>query len=694
MDTRVATEQVIVFGASTSGQRALERLCEDPAVEVVAFADNAASRQGTTFLGRPIIAPADLLNRDFDRIVVASHAWRQIVPQLRSLGVPTGRVELFRLSADVFAPVPSAVPTRPRLLLLTDDCVSLSHGTGALLLRTFAEYPPEHLIHAYLTPRGDAALPHSYWVAPDASRAHEHGSPLSATALVETIEAQHGPIDLVYSNVFGEAGLELLGALAGALGPSVPIVHHALDCLVQDGARFDDLLRTLTPRVARIWAIGPSLADRLARATGTMVTVVNPISGNPAATWKTEHRELSTKFLTVMVGNVYTPSVAARLKTIWAELMRRDGLGPIRWFAHPGTAQRLAQAGVTAAPEIEYCGLAVDGFLHEQLCGADMALLPFNVMDEPDERDPIGRYSIPSRLTEYLNAGLPVFAAAGRSTDAYRFMVGNGLAVCSSLADESRFTADLVAFMRDSGLRRQVGTAARRFFVERCGIEQYRARLLGEFDQLIAASRRGRVTVLEAVTPPPPPEKWPRSLAQPLSDRIHYACGRRVLDGWLNVDMFDEAYPYGPPDDALRTRIFYADLRAPHPFPDNVFQFAYAEDFLEHLSQADSLIFLTEAYRTLKTGGVLRLSTPGLPGILRRHLRSSDHAGASVCRAEAFTRWHHLHFYTFESLELVARHIGFSTVTRCDYGRSQYPVLEQDSRPDQRDLNLVVELTK
>ncbi|MCC7416247.1 MAG: hypothetical protein IT176_03830 [Acidobacteria bacterium] len=182
--------------------------------------------------------------------------------------------------------------------------------------------------------------------------------------------------------------------------------------------------------------------------------------------------------------------------------------------------------------------------------------------------------------------------------------------------------------------------------------------------------------------------------AAPMSDRIHYACGQRVLDGWLNVDNFDESYPNGCVDLEQRRRICRVDLAGPHPFPDDAFQWGYAEDFLEHLTQAESLVFLCEAYRTFRPGGVLRLSFPGLPGVLRRHLRAGGAAGALSCVDEAYVRWRHAHFYTFDSLELVACHIGFSRVARCEYGHSRHRVLLQDSRESQADLNVVVELTK
>jgi predicted SAM-dependent methyltransferase len=75
--------------------------------------------------------------------------------------------------------------------------------------------------------------------------------------------------------------------------------------------------------------------------------------------------------------------------------------------------------------------------------------------------------------------------------------------------------------------------------------------------------------------------------AQPViitSDRIHYGCGDRVLEGWTNVDVFDESYPYGVVDLDTKKRIVQADLAARHPFRDGTFQWGYCEDFLEHLT--------------------------------------------------------------------------------------------------------------
>jgi predicted SAM-dependent methyltransferase len=100
-------------------------------------------------------------------------------------------------------------------------------------------------------------------------------------------------------------------------------------------------------------------------------------------------------------------------------------------------------------------------------------------------------------------------------------------------------------------------------------------------------------------------------LDEVMAPPIHYACGRNLIPGWLNVDGFDSTYPEGAVDPQLARQIFRCDLAAPHPFPDQSFEWGHSEDFLEHLDQAESFAFLCEVYRTFRPSGVVRISAPG-----------------------------------------------------------------------------------
>jgi predicted SAM-dependent methyltransferase len=171
--------------------------------------------------------------------------------------------------------------------------------------------------------------------------------------------------------------------------------------------------------------------------------------------------------------------------------------------------------------------------------------------------------------------------------------------------------------------------------------------------------------------------------------KAHYGSGSHLLgEGWANIDL--QNIEAEPPQVYLR-----ADLTAHHPFPTDYFQYAFSEDFLEHLTQDGSLIFLAEVFRCLRPGGVLRLSFPGLREVLKKHFRKSDYQGAATGRDEAYTPWGHYHFYCEESLTLVAEHIGFSDIQFLSYQVSEHEALRDlEFRDEQKELNLYTELTK
>jgi SAM-dependent methyltransferase len=193
------------------------------------------------------------------------------------------------------------------------------------------------------------------------------------------------------------------------------------------------------------------------------------------------------------------------------------------------------------------------------------------------------------------------------------------------------------------------------------------------------------------------PRRW--TVDQPLPSKIQYACGLNVLDGWMNVDGFHDALmghfsKSGVPR-RIAGNVFAVDLLDRHPFPDNHFDYAFCEDFIEHIDQKSSLIFLAEVYRTLKPGGILRISTPGFVGVLRRHFWHADRAKIVSEIDGAYDRWGHIHFYSHESLKQVSEALGFTGYSAERFGHSSREALRGlETRPEQEQLNLYAEITK
>lgn len=177
--------------------------------------------------------------------------------------------------------------------------------------------------------------------------------------------------------------------------------------------------------------------------------------------------------------------------------------------------------------------------------------------------------------------------------------------------------------------------------------------------------------------------------------KVQYACGPNVLSDWVNVDFYHPEFMknnFGMTSEYIYCQV---DLSQNQPFPDSSFSLAFAEDFIEHLSQGDSIIFLSECLRVLKKGGVLRLSFPGLKRVLQRHFSLSVYTEIIKGKKDAYKLYDHIHFYSREELELVAMHLGFSGIQFVEFGCSDHDELRGlETREKQQNLNLYVELTK
>jgi predicted SAM-dependent methyltransferase len=120
-----------------------------------------------------------------------------------------------------------------------------------------------------------------------------------------------------------------------------------------------------------------------------------------------------------------------------------------------------------------------------------------------------------------------------------------------------------------------------------------------------------------------------------------------------------------------------ADMTVPWPW--HGIGYVYGEHFLEHLSLDGAVQFLAEAAASLRPGGRIRLSTPGLEWVWRTHFDGhapeADVIAKTYQANRAFHGWGHQFLYSRPMLEHVLRGAGFTDVTFHDYGKSDDPAL-------------------
>lgn len=699
---------VVVFGTGSTGERAWRAASTRTDINVVCFADNDPRRQGAQLHDRAIVGPEGLDGRRWDFIVLASMYAAEIERQLRGLGVPAEAVVAAdpNAFAEVFAELPArkrasravrldddtTVQARdlPQVLILSGGMLSHDDEASLPVQAIFRAFPADKLLNACRVAHGRPWLPRSFVVP-------EGDATAAAAAIARELQALAFPPALVFAVVRHADDLALADEVIAGSPAGLPVILYCLDGDPREIAECEARALRHVYRPMEVWAAGAALAAAIERHSARPVTAVAPWCWDALPEAKRRLRSVDSYVRAVMLGSLPDPSILTAIRRVWRRCREvMPLLPPVDWYVHPADVQATLEAGYEPGDEVVWRGAYAGDLLQDRLATADLALVPVNL-----DAEAIGdraRFVLPSRFAELCGAGLPIVALASPDTATARLVEAGRCGIAISGPDETMMAARLFEMLCDRERRAALGATARAFAERELAPGPVQAQALG---RMVRLARTGA-----------PPASWsgPRReglvrlagseraasarLEDVLTDRIHYACGRNVLPGWLNVDGYDESFPSGEVPAEIAGTIFRLDLTGPHPFPDDCFRLGYSEDFIEHIDQPEFIGFLCECFRTFARGGVLRLSSPGLEGILRRHLRGSDWQAADVLREEAYTRWWHKHFLSLAEVEAIARHIGWREVRLLPYGESAIPDLRQETRPQQADLNLVVELVK
>jgi predicted SAM-dependent methyltransferase len=107
---------------------------------------------------------------------------------------------------------------------------------------------------------------------------------------------------------------------------------------------------------------------------------------------------------------------------------------------------------------------------------------------------------------------------------------------------------------------------------------------------------------------------------------------------------------------------------------------------LEHLYREDAKFLLTEAYRSLKPGGIIRLAVPDLEHAFRLYQNGKKEQALDYffvpIRSAAFNQHHYM--YDYELLKALLVSAGFVRVEKLSYRVGRVPDIEiLDNRPEE-----------
>lgn len=219
-----------------------------------------------------------------------------------------------------------------------------------------------------------------------------------------------------------------------------------------------------------------------------------------------------------------------------------------------------------------------------------------------------------------------------------------------------------------------------------------------DWDDLSAMPQAMACDLLQPVPASPP---FHRRLLRELGLRGLQIGGQgRMFRACLNLDLCrlsDRRGRSTEPGRMFRVnrRVYYMEQDATHklPFAAASFEWAYAEHFIEHITQPQAIAWLKELRRILKPHGLLRLTTPDLrryvEGYLdpaaaffeahRAEMRQMGCPPMETRRAwmvnQIFRFWGHKWIYDLDELQLVVREAGFSpgSFERCGFRQGGDP---------------------
>lgn len=154
---------------------------------------------------------------------------------------------------------------------------------------------------------------------------------------------------------------------------------------------------------------------------------------------------------------------------------------------------------------------------------------------------------------------------------------------------------------------------------------------------------------------------------------LNLGCGPNAMPGWVNLDA-----ARGEGIDVVW------DLRRGLPFADESCTAIFGEHVIEHMPKEAAESMARECLRVLQPGGILRLSTPDAGRYLRSYAGDGEFLRHPAFGSRAETRMERInhmmreggqHFWVYdaESLLMLLREAGFSSVAERQFGESAHP---------------------
>lgn len=162
-----------------------------------------------------------------------------------------------------------------------------------------------------------------------------------------------------------------------------------------------------------------------------------------------------------------------------------------------------------------------------------------------------------------------------------------------------------------------------------------------------------------------------RELRRPTKPlRLHVGCGKRHMDGFINIDMRP-----------TRAAEYVTDVRR-LPCPDNSAERIEAYHVIEHIQHPEAAAVVAEWFRVLAPDGVLILECPEIDEVVRRYLNGDLRMLASMYGWQRYAGDTHFYGYNVPRLTEMLKGTGFRKIEERpaqDYHAREEPCLRLEA---------------
>lgn len=407
---------IAIYGTGEAARR-LRYQCEDLGLLITFHIDRGKKGQGELCLGRRILSPAEAerVSEGIDYIVIGS-MWRDDIaewledfyPALSSKLISEESLGSIKILEDKLR----AKPHFPSIVFLSHDKLSSWHGVG-LGMERYLGWVPKHKWKNVYTQghnvNSESNLKLANFLSVDEKEAK-----------VSTWRGKPSDHTIIYSTAFSESELDSLRALAKQITPKPKVIQHFTDYLPRDEMKFLSTYRGIAALIDYHLVYDQTLYDYLSRKLPRIsFELVTTLAQTPIYKCSKKKKPSPKKDFGdfVMIGNIWNTQLMDFIDSSWNELSRLRLTSPIHWYSHSTSYARLAAKRSTLPLSVSWEGFTdnLETTLQHYKCA-----LVF-VGNEKESKTNYERFSVPSRIIDFMKAGLPFITIGPVDSAAVRF---------------------------------------------------------------------------------------------------------------------------------------------------------------------------------------------------------------------------------------------------------------------------------